>query len=169
MSRQPRHAKANGYKINLTSTTIKARPRKLRAKWSMQSANDLRAAFGLGQSQVANVEISIGLPPKVYDWLLLNSMSFVGDPQHPLETVRVSGRTYRVWKVQHGDLWKLDVDSFATTKKAETGNIGRWFAAIDAEIYPIKEMDDVVSLTPICAKLVVAPEGKACPWRRRKT
>jgi hypothetical protein len=126
---------------------------------------------------VAHVKIEVGLPPLVYDWLLLNSAAFVVDTKDrlPLEKRVVDNKTYRVLKTTHANilliwLWgpKSDHDSLARGPKGSAA-VQSWFDAIEPVFRKIRRLDDVVSLAPWCAKLVVAPEEAGCPWRRRKT
>ena len=181
MERQPRHAKASGATLNLMSQPIGgARPRKLKAKWSAQELRDLWGTdllpAGSRAAEVADVEIQVGVPPLVHSWLLSNSIQYVKYSEKPLQRARFQGRSYYVLPIKHGaiyDIGNMALDARSPVVRAssasEVGAVVAWFESIDPVLYLIKQMDDVVSLTPICAKLVVAPEGKACPWRRRKT
>ena len=76
--------------------------------------------------------------------------------------------------IKHGELWKIDIAWVGAltlgTKEPSDEQVAveQWFAAMDHVLGPIKQIDEVVSLVPFCAKLLVAPEQKGCSWRRRK-
>lgn len=120
---------------------------------------------------MAEVKIEVGLPPKVYDWLLLNSTDFVADQKDrlPLEKRVVQNKTYRVLSSPHANLTSFLLCRPVWIRGSDASVVRSWFDAIEPVLRKIGWMDDVVSLAPWCAKLVVAPEKKNCAWRKRKT
>ena len=122
-----------------------------------------------------NVWIEIGLPPKVYDWLMLNSIAFVGTLGNYIPLVKrvVQNKTYYVMRLRMRKLgkvpsWSPEVDHVAILRGPKgAATVQSWFDAIEPDIKTIYYLDDVVSLVPWCAKLVVAPEQAGCCWRRK--
>jgi hypothetical protein len=162
MGRQPKHTDAT---------------RKLKAgRSSFGSAAALSRGYGVPHP-FDNVWIEIGLPPVVYDWLMLNSLPFVGTLGNYIPLVKrvVRNKTYYVMRLRMRKLgqvtsWAPEADHAAILNGPKgCAAVQAWFNAIEPDIKTIYYLDDVVSLTPWCAKLVVAPEGEDCPWRRRKT